>query len=122
MFAKNNKILDSVNKFFDLFIKGIKLFYSMTFKQKIKCLFEMLFYGIILFVFFLILNDILIEIFRNLFYLIPDELLFILIQTFKGILYLIFLIVGVCVLVKLYRIRYLDYYEEYDNKKQDLKN
>ena len=63
---KNNKILDSVNKFFDLFIKGIKLFYSMTFKQKIKCLFEMLFYGIILFVFFLILNDILIEIFRNL--------------------------------------------------------
>lgn len=119
---KNNKILDSVNKFFDLFIKGIKLFYSMTFKQKIKCLFEMLFYGIILFVFFLILNDILIEIFRNLFYLIPDELLFILIQTFKGILYLIFLIVGVCVLVKLYRIRYLDYYEEYDNKKQNLKN
>lgn len=119
---KDNKVFNTINKYFDLFIKAIKLFYSMTFQQKIKCLFEMAFYGFILFLFFLILNNILIEIFRNLFYLIPDELLFILIQTFRGILYLIFLIIGILVLVKLYRIRYLDYYEEYDNKKETIKN
>ena len=117
---KNENLFNKVTKFFDLFIKSIKLFYSMTFKQKIKCLFEMSFYTLILFLILLILNNTLLEIFRNLFYLIPDELLYILIQTFRGILYLISLLIVIYVLVKLYRIRYLDYYEEYSNDINNL--
>ena len=44
---KENKILNLVNKYFDMITKGIKFFYCMTFKQKLKCLIEFSFYAIL---------------------------------------------------------------------------
>lgn len=122
---KENKVINVFNEYFEMFIKGIKMFYGMTFKQKIKCLIEMGFYVIILIIMFLIFTNIFSEIISKLLYLLPDELLIILIQVFEGLFYLIYLIFGIYVLVKLYRIRYLDYYElvfNSDNNIEEEKN
>ena len=51
---ENNKTISMLNEYFDKLVKGIKMFYSMTFKQKAKCLFEMFFYALCLFILFLI--------------------------------------------------------------------
>lgn len=118
---ENNKIFNVLNEYFDKFIKGIKMFYSMTFKQKVKCLFEMGFYALCLFILFLITTAIFTEIIRKLLYILPEELLIILIQIFEGLYYLVYLIFTIYVLVKLYKVRYLDYYEVYLEEKENNK-
>lgn len=110
---KNSKILTTLNEYFETFINGIKMFYVMTFKQKIKCIIEMLFYTLCLYIGCIVIEDILSMIIRNIFSLIPSELLTILINTFRGMYILIFLILSIYILVKLYKVRYLDYYENY---------
>jgi len=116
---RNYKIINCFNNYFDIFIKGIKLFYSMTFKQKIKCILEMFFYIIFLLGIIIIFNAILIEIFIKLLYLLPNEILYILVQTFRGLLYLLELVLSTYILIKLYRARYLDYYVDYNSKKEN---
>jgi len=110
---KENKTLNILNEYFDKFIKGIKMFYAMTFKQKVKCLIEMCFYALVLFVMFMFVRVILIEIIRKLLSILPYELLSIIIQIFDGLYYLVFLTFSIYALVKLYKVRYLDYYENY---------
>lgn len=117
--TSENKTINIINEYFDKFIKGIKMFYSMTFKQKIKCIIEMGFYCVFLLIIFLVSKEILIEIIRKLLYLLPGELLYILLQVFEGIYYLLFIIFAIYVLVKLYKVRYLDYYENYLQEKED---
>lgn len=119
---ENNKTLSLLNNYFDKFIKGIKMFYSMTFKQKVKCLFEMSFYTLCLFILFLITTTIFTEIIRKLLYILPQELLIILIQIFEGLYYLVYLLFAIYILVKLYKVRYLDYYEVYLEEKENNKN
>lgn len=115
-----NKILNYINSFIDSFIKAIKMFYSMTFVQKIKCLIEMVFYGLFLLLIYFILGYILLISFDALFGVLPYEILRALENMFEGILYLSFLIIGIYILSKLYKIRYLDYYEE--SKKEIIKD
>lgn len=110
---KDNKIFNIINEYFDKFFKAIKMFYSMTLKQKIKCFFEMFFYFIVLFIIFLIAREILIEIIKKLLYLLPNELLIVLIQTFDGLFDLVYVIFIIYALAKMYKVRYLDYYENY---------
>ena len=120
----SNKTLNIINEYFDKFIKGIKMFYSMTFKQKLKCLIEMGFYFLILIIIFIIADVILVEVVKKLLYILPNELLFILIQIFEGLFYIIYLAFMIYVLIKLYKVRYLDYYEDYlnalDNKVETI--
>lgn len=116
---KENKILNNINDYFDRFIKGIKMFYAMTLKQKIKCLIEMCFYGIVLLCIFIIFREIFIEIIRKLLSILPNELLRVIIQIFDGLYYLIFLILSLYIIIKLYKVRYLDYYENYLEKKRE---
>lgn len=116
---KSEKIIDKCNIFFDKIINAIKLFCDMTFKQKMKCFFEMCFYTIILMTLYLIFDELLISITRKILYILPTELLRILIQVIEGIYCLAFIISSVYILVKLYQIRYLNYYEEYLKNKKD---
>ena len=111
-----NKYMVLFNRFIDDCIKAIKLFYSMTFKQKIKCIIEMSFYLLVLFIIFLILNGIILEILRKILYMLPLELLHILINTIVGIFYILYLIFTVYLILKLYKVRYLDYYDKYLEK------
>jgi len=117
---KENKTFDIVNDYFEKFLKGIKMFYAMTFKQKVKCLIEMSFYALILLLVFIISRAIFIEIIRKLLSILPFELLSIIIQIFDGLYYLTFLIFTIYALVKLYKVRYLDYYENYLEEKNEV--
>ena len=115
-----NKIFNIINVYFDKFIKGIKMFYCMTFKQKIKCIIEMGFYFCILLLIYIVTQNILTEIIRNLLSILPEELLFAIIQIFNGLYYLVIMLFTIYALVKLYKVRYLDYYENYLNEKKKV--
>ena len=100
------------SKYYNNFIKGIKMFSLMTFKQKIKCLLELLFYSICLFVFLIVLSEILRIIFTESFSFIPREIINHLIDFLGGCWSLICLALAIYTIAKIYKIRYLDYYEE----------
>ena len=116
---KENKTFNIINEYFEKFLKGIKMFYAMTFKQKVKCLMEMCFYALVLLLVFIISRAIFIEIIRKLLSILPFELLNIIIQIFDGLYYLAFLFFTIYALVKLYKVRYLDYYEPYLYEKKE---
>lgn len=119
---KENKFLNKVNYYSDFFINGIKMFYSMTFKQKIKCLVEMAFYAFIILVFFGLIGMVLSEGFYFLFQFLPYNIVSSLNDIFIGLLLLVFLIIGIYLLAKLYKVRYLDYYVlDIDNQKDNEK-
>ena len=113
---KNKNLIYYLKEAFEVFIKCIKLFYSMTFKQKIKCLLEMSFYLLMLLIGFVCFRGIFIEIVRKLLYLLPNELLIILLQTLEGIFYLLYFIFTIITLFKLYKLRYLIYYNDLTNE------
>ena len=113
---KEKRIMDYLSFYLDMFIKGIKMFYSMTFVQKIKCLFEMGFYALIIILFLLLGNFIIQYVLDNIFNFLPYEIFNSLKGMFNGILIIIYFIITLYLLVKLYKIRKLDYYEEYKEK------
>lgn len=101
------------NNYFQDFLKFItkiyNMFCSMTFKQKIKCLVEMSFIILILYIIGAIL------------FMILDSLLFCMIFNIPqvgGFFYtivtnittIIFVIVGIIIFIHLFKVRYLDYY------------
>ena len=112
---KNNKQTKSnINKFIDDFLdyitKTIDMFSSMKFMQKIKCLFEQaLIIGIIAIILFILGNMASSIIFR-LFLFLPNEIYYALYHIFGG-LYMIFsLILGIILVLHIFKVRYLDYY------------
>ncbi len=117
---KERKIFNTFNNYFDMFIKGIKMFYRMTFMQKIKCLLEMTFYFLILLLLFVISINLCSEIISHLLYLLPYELLVILIHVFEGLYYILYIVFGTYVLVRLYKARYLDYYPDTIDTKEEV--
>lgn len=109
---KENNFFNKINEYFEMFIKGIKMFYSMTFIQKIKCLIEMGFYALVIIAFLAIINAVLYEICYHILYILPSELISVLLETFQGILIAIYCVIVIYLLIRLYKLRYLDYYEE----------
>lgn len=122
---ETKKEVNLFNKYFDHFIKGIKMFSLMTFKQKIKCLLELFFYSICLIILFVALSSILKIIFVESFSFIPREIRNHFIGLLGGCWSLIYLVLAIYTIIKIYKIRYLDYYEEvspevvHDNIKED---
>ncbi len=108
----NHKFLNIINNYIETFIRAIKMFYCMTFKQKIKCVIEMLFYFGIIALFLFLVNWTIKIIIYNLLRMLPYYMLKIVIDTFQGILYAVYFIIMVFCLFKLYKLRYLNYYEE----------
>jgi len=114
-----NQIFRTINESFDKFIKGIRMFYRMTFTQKIKCIIEMGFYFIVLLLTYILFRNVLIIAIRNLLAVLPFELLNVIIQIFDGLFYLVGIAFAIYALIKLYKVRYLDYYENYLIEKEN---
>ena len=112
--AKQSKI--NINKyiddFFDYITKTVDMLSSMKFRQKVKCLTEQFCVGLFLFVVFLILGEIFSYIiFDGLFGNIYANIYYVIRNILKSIYVAVALIIGTTILLHIFKIRYLDYYE-----------
>lgn len=97
------------NDFLKFITKTYNMFFSMTFKNKIKCIIEMLFIFIVLYLIGIVIFEIIDNLIFDLFLYIPtigEYIHFILDNLFK----LALLALGILIFIHLFKIRYLDYY------------
>ena len=109
---KNKKInfLEIINLILEFIQKSFTMFWSMKFKEKIKCLFEMLILALGIMFIAYISNMIIIEIIRRIFIFIPYNVARVIIDIIESLLYIVWIIIGVIILIRIFKIRYLDYY------------
>ena len=116
-----------VGDFLDFITKTINLFSSMKFKDIIKCLSEQCFIGISILIVTLILGTLLGNLFHGVFFFIPHEYYYSVYNLFSSIYFVFAFIVGLCIMLHIFKIRYLDYFvieekeEVTDIKKEDIK-
>ena len=112
-----------VTSFFDYITKVVDMFSSMKWKEKIKCLFEQCVIAIILVIIFAIIGMIGSGIIWSLLQFLPDNVYYPIYNIFSSIYLVIAIIMGVVVLLHIFKIRYLDYYEivkeEVDNNVEE---
>jgi len=111
--TKQSKI--NINKyiedFFGFVTKTVDVFTSMRFRDRIKCLIEILFMGLFMIMIYLIISAIGGSIFANTFGMLPNNIYSIIRNILESICTILYLIVSVTVLLHIFKIRYLDYYE-----------
>ncbi len=115
---RNNQYITS---FFDYITKTVDMFSSMTFKQKIKCLFEQCVVGTILFIILTIIGLIGFELVSSILQLIPAFLYSPIYYLLRNLFLIVAFVFGVVVLLHVFKTRYLDYYEivKDDSKQSD---
>ena len=116
-----------VKDFLDYITKTINLFSSMKFKDIIKCLIEQCFIGISILIVTLILGTLLGNLFHGVFFFIPHEYYYSVYNLFSSIYFVFAFIVGLCLMLHIFKVRYLDYFvieekeEVTEEKKEDKK-
>jgi len=100
-----------VDDFFAFITKTVDMFSSMTFKQKIKCLVEQVAYGIVLVCILAIIGSIGSEIVSGLLGGFPSSVYHAIRGVLNSIYILLACILGMTILLHIFKIRYLDYYE-----------
>jgi len=114
----------TVNKFIDDFLnfitKVIDMFSSMEFKEKIKCLIEQIIICFVLAIVFLIIGGLAGFLLSSIFHILPDVVYY----NLSGIawtIYIVFSIVaGFAILLHIFKVRYLDYYEIVKSDEDDI--
>lgn len=94
----------------DFITKTINMFWSMRLFEKIKCLLEMFFLALILYLAWGILANIINSCFTPLLILLPDGLYQIIHSISNFIYQILGLVAGFVLLVHIFKIRYLDYF------------
>lgn len=109
---KQNKI--NINKYIDDFLeyvtKTVDMFSNMRLKEKLKCIFEQFIIFVMLLIMFIIIGTIGSGVVRGLLDLLPDNIFYIVFNIIESIYLLICLILGIILILHIFKIRYLDYY------------
>lgn len=105
---RNNKFIDS---FFEYITKTIEMFCSMKFKEKFKCLFEQFIITFILMVILAVIGLIGRELIWAILQLLPESLYYPIYRILEVLYIIMAMAVGGTVLLHIFKIRYLDYYE-----------
>ena len=100
-----------ISSFFEYITKVVDMFSSMKFKQIILCLIEQIIICSIIVTILLLLGLIGGGIFYNIFRFLPSTLFDILYALVKGLYIFISVILGLAIMLHIFKIRYLDYYE-----------
>ena len=111
-----NKYIDS---FFDFITKTVKMFASMTFKQKLQCIFEQIFLVVILVIIAGITGSVLQSIIGSLISFLPGKIYYYVHATCYAIFKLGFVIIGSVIILHIFKIRYLNYYEFVHEENKD---
>ena len=99
-----------INDFLKFITNTINMFSNMSFKSKIKCLFEQCIIAFILLVASLIIYNVLGSLFNNILIILPNIIYTFLNGILKSILVLALVIISIIILAHTFKTRYLDYY------------
>ena len=106
---KLNKYVDD---FLNFVTNTINLFTNMSFKSKIKCLFEQFCISLILFIIFIIIGDIFESLLFGIFSFIPDKVYFVIYSIIKFIYVIFSISISLMIILHIFKIRYLEYYDK----------
>lgn len=122
--SKNN-LNKYVEDFFSYITKTITMFSNMKFTQIVKCIIEQCFIGIILFCILGLIGGIGSQIVSGLLGWLPYNI-YSLVHDILGAIYIIFaLVVGIVIILHVFKVRYLDYFEiaeQKDKEEKDVEN
>ncbi len=116
---QNSKSLETGNKnnfntYFQDFLKFItksyNMFCSMTFKEKVTCFVEMIFLCFVLFIIGAIISSILDGIIYSILKFLPETIHYFLSNIIETIYMTILLVLGIIIVIHIFKIRYLDYF------------
>lgn len=94
----------------DFITKTFNMFWSMRFVEKIKCILEMLFILLIIYILWAIIGQIIYQVFEGLIYMLPNNASRIIYHLCSVIYKIIGLITGAIIFIHIFKIRYLDYF------------
>lgn len=100
---------DYINDFLSFITKTYNMFWSMKFKEKIKCLFEMFIIFMVLFIAGMIIYSIISSLFL---YNFSDIVVIgsIINRVIEPLIIIALIIIGIIIFIHLFKIRYLDYF------------
>ena len=108
-----NKKLDFMgilNQVLEFISKSVNMFWSMKFIEKIKCLFEMSVLVLIIMGVALLTISIMGNIVRRILIFLPSIWIYNICSLFETLLFIVWIILGIIIVVRLFKSRYLDYY------------
>ncbi len=111
------KINDYLNDFLKFITDTINLFSNMTFKSKIKCIFEEVIIAVVLFLISLLVSSILGSVFNSILRILPGSIHYFIDGVLDSIIVIFCLVSSILIMVHLFKTRYLDYYDKL--KKED---
>lgn len=106
-----NKVNKYIDDFLKFITKSIDMFSAMTFKEKIKCLFEQFVIILILLFVYTVLGGILEWVLSGIFGVLPSNIYSVIYRIFEIIYGIIYLVFGFVIFIHVFKTRYLDYYE-----------
>lgn len=112
-----------INIFVDSFLSYItdtvNMLHNMTFKSKMKCLFELLFLGLFLFFIGAAIWGFVGFIFNQLLCFVPSYIYMIMENVFDGIVVSLLILLGIIIMIHVFKTRYLDYYQNFKLDKKE---
>ena len=115
-----NHLNEYIDSLLDFITKSINMFGQMKFLSIIKCLIEMAIVVIILLIISMIVGGILSNIMTNFLAFLPYDIKNIILDIGEGIYFILSFILAIIILIHVFKIRYLNYYEfSYDGNEVD---
>ncbi len=108
---QKTKVNKAIEDFFDYITRFVEMFMAMTFKQKVKCIFEQIFNAGVLTLICLLGWGILGFVLDGLFGFLDGSWYSGIMSVFRSIYIVIGIILSLIVMLHIFKIRYLDYYE-----------
>lgn len=102
--------MDILNNSLEFISNAVNMFWSMRFVEKIKFLFEMMVLVFIVSCVAVLSTSIIVNLIRRIFMFMPSELVYGISSIFELLLFLVWLVLGIIIVVKIFKTRYLDYY------------
>lgn len=108
----NHDFIRYIKNSLDFVTKMMNMFYSMKFRSLVKCLFELAILVLIIFIFESLIALGIISVIESIVSFIPDAISYTIMQVFTNVILLIAIITGIVIVVHIFKVRYLDYYEQ----------
>ncbi len=105
------KVNKTIEDFFDYITRFVDMFIAMTFKQKVKCFLEQVFIAGVLAILSMIIGAVIGSMIHGIFGALSYDLYHVIRSVSDSIVVIICFVLSVTILLHIFKIRYLDYYE-----------
>ena len=108
--SKENIINSYLKEGLGFVTKSLNMFWSMRFRDKVKCIIELLFIALVIYLLWSGIYFVLTSIFSGLLQILPDIIYKVIHNVFKVIYSILGLAIGIILIIHVFKIRYLDYF------------